>query len=105
MKDFKKITKKESITILESKSNLLLASIWKNLDQTKDNIINNYEDINNDINNDKNANFRKCIRKQSNALQFNNFSWLYFNSFNESFLYNDWLILTSENNTMIYKIK
>ena len=75
------------------------------MEQIKDIIINNYENINNDINNDKNIIFRKCIKKQSNAMQFDNSSWLYFNSFNECFLYNDWLILTSEDNTMIYKIK
>ena len=99
------ITKQQAIKLLESKENFLIQSIFKPLEAIKDLILDKYTKVNNQLNN-SNINFRKCIKKQSNALKFSiNDSWLYFNSFKKAYILKDWLILTSDDNTIIYKIK
>ena len=99
------ITKTEAINLLINKENYLIQSIFKPLEEIKELILDKHTKINNQLNN-LNINFRKCIKQQSNALKFSvNDSWLYFNSFKKAYILKDWLILTSDDNTMIYKIK
>lgn len=72
-----KITQKEFKTILENNHNALIASNYfdiKNIDNIKNKIINT------SIQNEKLSTWRKANKIQTNALQFSDNSWLYFDN-------------------------
>ena len=100
-----KITKKSAIELLESKQNLLIGNFRKPLKEVESLIIEGYDRIHEYfINNEKNVFYRKCIYKQSNALQFNDKSYLYFNGF-KCYAFKEWLIFTNDDITLVYTLK
>ncbi len=83
-KMFETITKKEFIEKLAIKNSVLLGS-FLNLKQEKAvKIMNTAYNYSRNIESIDPAYIRKCVRKQSNALQFSNGSWLYFNDIKNS---------------------
>lgn len=81
---FTQITKKEFIETLSEKRNVLLGS-FMSLDETRaTKIMNTAYNYPRKITEVDQSYVRKCIKKQSNALQFSNKSWLYFTDLKNS---------------------
>lgn len=76
---FEVITKKEFIETLATKNSVLLGSFLNLNDERAVKIMNTAYNYSRNIENTHPAYIRNCTRKQSNALQFSNGSWLYFN--------------------------
>lgn len=93
MEQWKKITKKEFINELSNRENVLLGS-WLNVkedSQIATKIVNALFEF------DKKPTVtRKLYRKQSNALQFDSGSWLYFNDISKCYRHNNVLITIKE---------
>lgn len=103
MLEYQKITKKAAFQLLENHKNLLIGSIWKNENYCLNLLFEKHENIKNQINDLKNHEYRKIIKKQSNAVQFNDGSWLYYNDFKKAYLLdNNFMILSKEENSMVY---
>lgn len=81
---FEIITKKEFIETLATKNSVLLGSFLNLNDERAVKIMNTAYNYSRDIKNTDPAYIRNCIRKQYNALQFSNGSWLYFNDIAKS---------------------
>lgn len=108
MLEFQKITKKESLELLEKNNSFLIQSIFKDESYVFDLVKNRYNDIEEYCKKTRSIEKRYCIKKQSNAMQFSNGSWLYFNDFQKAYKYNNWIILSSSSeygsNCMVYRI-
>ena len=103
MLEYQKITKKAAFQLLENHENLLICSIWKNENYCKDLLLKQYKNLKNQINDLEKPEYRSIIKKQSNAVQFNNGSWLYYNDFKKAYLLdNNFMILSKEENSIIY---
>ena len=81
---FETITKREFIETLANKNNVLLGSFLNLDDERAVKIMNTAYNYSRNIETLDPAYVRKCTRKQSNALQFSNGSWLYFNDIAKS---------------------
>lgn len=76
---FETTTKKEFIETLATKNSVLLGSFLNLNDERAVKIMNTAYNYSRSIETIDPTYVRKCTRKQSNALQFSNGSWLYFN--------------------------
>ena len=76
---FETITKKEFIETLATKNSVLLGSFFNLNDERTVKIMNTAYNYSRGIKTIDPVYIRNCTRKQSNALQFSNGSWLYFN--------------------------
>lgn len=76
----KTITKKEFIDLLAERKSILLGSFWDLREERKTKIINTAVNYKRTIARSDSDYIRTCIKRQSNALQFSNHSWLYFNT-------------------------
>lgn len=93
MEKWEKITKKEFINELSNRENALLGS-WMNLkedSQIATKIVNALFEFDK-----KPTRIKKPYRKQSNAIQFDNGSWLYFNSISKCYRHNNIIITIKE---------
>lgn len=107
MLKFDKITKKQAIESLKESKNVLIDSLWMDHEKALKLINENYEKVENKVIeriNNNTLKVRKAEVIQSNAIKFTFGSWLYFNSFNAAYKHENWLLLVSENNTMIYRL-
>lgn len=95
---FETITKKEFIETLATKNSVLLGSFLNLNEEMTVKIMNTTYNYSRNIESIDPTCIRKCIRKQSNAIQFSNGSWLYFNDIKGSKLvkHNDILVSYKE---------
>lgn len=75
----KTITKKEFIETLATKKNILLGSFLNLGEVRRDKIMKTALSYSRKLEESDKNYVRTCVRKQSNALQFSNGSWFYFN--------------------------
>ena len=107
MLKFDKITKKQAIESLKENKNVLIDSLWLDYEKVLNVINENYEKVENKILeriNNNTLKIRKAEKIQSNAIKFTYGSWLYFNSFDTAYKHENWLLLVSENNTIVYRL-
>lgn len=79
LNNFEKITKKEFIETLSTEKNVFLGSFISLNDERKEKILKTALNYSRTIETSDPAYVRYCKHKQSNAIQFSNGSWLYFN--------------------------
>lgn len=93
MEEWERITKKEFINELSNRESALLGS-WMNLkedSQMVTQVINALFEFDK-----KPTRIRKPYRKQSNAMQFDNGNWLYFNEISKCYRHNNVIISIKE---------